>query len=124
MEPSKMVVEFVFCVELDFYLLLNHKLNYGSVHIRTGAKRHRRRNHFEISILFNGGPVGYFGVERGHRQGDPISPLLFILAEEVHCRGLKRLQQENKITALQGPRGVSGAELDLGLFLLFLHGMR
>ncbi|XP_042489265.1 secreted RxLR effector protein 78-like [Macadamia integrifolia] len=49
-----------------------------------------------ISILFNGGPVGFFGVERGLRQEDPISPMLFILAEEVLCRGLNGLLKEGE----------------------------
>ncbi|XP_042474834.1 uncharacterized protein LOC122056934 [Macadamia integrifolia] len=58
-----------------------------------------------ISVLLNGGPVGYFGVEKGLRQGDPISPMLFIIAEEVLCRGLSELLANNSIKALSGPRG-------------------
>ncbi|XP_042485018.1 uncharacterized protein LOC122065291 [Macadamia integrifolia] len=58
-----------------------------------------------ISILLNGGPVGFFGVGRGLRQGDPISPILFILAEEVLCRGLKNMVVEGKMKSLSGPRG-------------------
>ncbi|XP_042518500.1 uncharacterized protein LOC122092229 [Macadamia integrifolia] len=58
-----------------------------------------------ISVLFNGGPVGFFGVEKGLRQGDPISPMLFIIAEEVLCRGLSELLANNNIKALSGPRG-------------------
>ncbi|XP_042478761.1 uncharacterized protein LOC122059794 [Macadamia integrifolia] len=58
-----------------------------------------------ISVLFNGGPVGFFGVEKGLRQGDPISPMLFIIAEEVLCRGLSELLANNSIKALSGPRG-------------------
>ncbi|XP_042485201.1 uncharacterized protein LOC122065447 [Macadamia integrifolia] len=58
-----------------------------------------------ILVLFNGGPIGFIDVERELRQGDPISPILFILAEEVLCRGLNGLLNEGKIKALPGPRG-------------------
>ena len=39
-----------------------------------------------ISVLFNGEPHGYFSCSRGVKQGDPLSPILFCLAEEVISR--------------------------------------
>ncbi|XP_057812282.1 uncharacterized protein LOC131026399 [Salvia miltiorrhiza] len=39
-----------------------------------------------ISILFNGEQHGFFGYSRGVHQGDPLTPVLFGLAEEVLSR--------------------------------------
>ncbi|XP_042519007.1 uncharacterized mitochondrial protein AtMg01250-like [Macadamia integrifolia] len=67
----------------------------------------------KILILLNGGPVGYFNIERGLRQEDPMSPILSILMEEVLCRGMQALIQDGKIKPFQGPRDVdSGNHLE------------
>ncbi|KAF5468656.1 hypothetical protein F2P56_012795 [Juglans regia] len=56
------------------------------------------------SVIMNGTAKGFFKSGRGLRQGDPLSPYLFILVEEIFSRLLKQKFEEDKIGFYSHPR--------------------
>lgn len=59
------------------------------------------------SILLNGGQHGFIKPERGIRQGDPLSPFLFILCAEALVSTLNQAELDGKLNGIrlsaQGP---------------------
>ncbi|XP_031287891.1 uncharacterized protein LOC116146622 [Pistacia vera] len=58
-----------------------------------------------FSIMMNGTSKGFFQPARGLRQGDPLSPYLFIIMEEVLSRLLCKNFEEGRIRCYSHPVG-------------------
>ena len=54
-----------------------------------------------FSIMVNGSPSSFFESSRGIRQGDPFSPLLFLLVMEVLTKMLHRTEETGLINGFK-----------------------
>ena len=82
-------------IRWDFLMQMLEKMGFGSKWIRwinwcisTAS----------FSVLINGSPSGYFRSSRGLRQGDPLSPYLFVIGMEALSCLLKRAVEGNFIS--------------------------
>ncbi|XP_058781014.1 uncharacterized protein LOC131655124 [Vicia villosa] len=57
-----------------------------------------------LSICVNGKMAGFFNCSNGVRQGDPLSPLLFCIAEDVLSRGIQHSIDNNMINLTRANR--------------------
>ena len=69
----------------------------------------------QFSMLVNGALVDFFGSTRGLRQGDLLSPMLFLVMMEVLSRMLKRVEGVGLIRGFKadGRRGEGECVLHL-----------
>jgi len=91
---------------LDWNFLLNVLKNFG-FNERFCKWIHSILLSAKLSISINGKLHGYFSCSRGVRQGDPLSPLLFCLAEEVISRSLTRHVVNGKLKLMHGTRDIA-----------------
>jgi hypothetical protein len=59
-----------------------------------------------LSISINGSLNGYFHCNRGVRQGDSLSPLLFCIAEDVLSRQITKLVENGQLMPIKGTQSV------------------
>lgn len=80
----------------------------------------RSFNNCHYSILVNGKASGFFTARHGIKQGDPLSPALFILANEYLSRGLNHMFSSSPDLYFGSEKGVKVSHLayadDLILF--------
>ncbi|KAK1278012.1 hypothetical protein QJS04_geneDACA022673 [Acorus gramineus] len=57
-------------------------------------------NSARASVCVNGSLAGYFNLNKGLRQGDALSPLLFVLVANILSRLTRRAEQDRWVTGL------------------------
>ncbi|MCH92961.1 RNA-directed DNA polymerase (Reverse transcriptase), partial [Trifolium medium] len=90
---------------IDWLFLLDvlHKFGFGNTFCDWISEiLHSAR----LSVLVNGKSVGYFNCDRGVRQGDPLSPLLFCIAEEVLSRCISKAMMTGALQPMTLCQGI------------------
>ena len=81
-------------IDTEFLLLVLHKFNFGASFIKWINLIYTES---ESCVINNGQSSGYFNISRGVRQGDPLSPYLFIMVAEILYG---KIQENNNIKGI------------------------
>jgi hypothetical protein len=69
------------------------------------------------SVLINGEPLGFFSSSRGIRQGDPLSPFLFVIVMEAPSRMMEAIEASGLVAGFSvGSRNNPGLSVSHLLF--------
>ena len=111
-------------VEWPFIKLVLKKFNFGSSLMQWVETFYKN---ISSCVINNGVTSPYFNLERGVRQGDPLSPYLFILCAEILACKIRQNQNihgieigNHKLSLLQYADDTSGILLDLSSAKHFL----
>lgn len=85
-------------VEWDFLEVLFQRMGFDSKWIQWVMLCIRSVTY---TVLLNGQPYGRITPERGIRQGDPLSPFIFILCAEALVHVMNRAELEGNITGMR-----------------------
>ncbi|CAL1353552.1 unnamed protein product [Linum trigynum] len=85
-------------IEWPFLLAVLDKMGFSSV---WQGWIHECLRSSSFSVLMNGTPSGYFTASRDLRQGDPLSPLLFVLCTEGFAALLRQAITEKKLEGVK-----------------------
>ncbi|GKV27386.1 hypothetical protein SLEP1_g36559 [Rubroshorea leprosula] len=96
------------CVDWDFLDWMMDRMGFG---VKWRKWIRECLSTARISILINGSPTSEFSVSKGLRQGDPLSPFLFLLVGEGLCGLVKKAESEGLLKGL----GIGRGDMELSL---------
>ena len=102
-------------IRWDFLMQMLERMGFGSKWIRWNNGCISTAS---FSVLINGSPSGFFQSSRGLRQGDPLSPYLFVIGMEALSCLLKRDVEGNFISGCRFG-GRDGGEIVVSHLLYF-----